>query len=259
MDNENNTQPPVIPPATPVTPTPPVDSTPPTPPATPTTPSITPPVIPVTPLVVPPAVPPTPEDTAKLREEITKDVSGKVSEEVSKSVIRKIGDALGLSKKEEEKLPTDAESLKKIVDTRVGEVLEKRDKELEDKGEQAETEKETRIDNIIKGWHTQYSQLAIAGKVPVIKNENDTNDRGVVARRKFIQAIGKMIDTNKLQGVDYVPSVADVLVMNPDVLKGPAGANMPISGATPVQGDSDSFSNKEIRGKTMAQIASESS
>ena len=60
-----------------------------------------------------------PVDSAKLKEEITRDVSGKVSEEVSKSVIQRIGEALGLTKKEEAKLPTDPESLKKIVDENV--------------------------------------------------------------------------------------------------------------------------------------------
>ena len=64
---------------------------------------------PVTP--VEPVTPPVPEPTKLDTTEIEKNLESSISEKVSKSVITKIGEALGLTKKEEETLPTDPKEL----------------------------------------------------------------------------------------------------------------------------------------------------
>ena len=117
-----------------------------------------------------------------------------------------------------------------------------------------------RIDNTIKGWHSQYNQLASLGKVPAIKNASDTADEGVVARRKLILGIGKIIEEIRKTDPtsEYVPSVSEVLVRFPDILKAPPGADLPISGNTAVRENETSFSyDKDVKGKTFEQIVAE--
>jgi hypothetical protein len=248
------------PPVTPTEPpaTPPVEDTPPVPPTLPTT--STTPTPPVTLPVTPPAQPLKPtmseKAVAELREGITKDVSG----EVSKSVIQKIGDALGLTKKEEEELPKDPKALKKLVDSAVTKRFEK---ESEAAGEQVKVDgqnRQGRIDNIVKTWHFQYNELARLGKLPAIKNVNDTNDEGVVARKKLIRTIGNIIDEiNKVNpNSDYVPSISEAMVRFPTVLAAPPGADLPISGNTAIRENEDSFSyEKDVAGKSFEQIVDE--
>ena len=108
----------------PVTPpTPPADPVVPSTPEVPATPPVTPPESPTVP--TPPVTPEAPgmseEQVASIRKDITESVSG----EVSKSVIQKIGDALGLSKKEEEELPKSVAEIKKLVDTEVADRFDK--------------------------------------------------------------------------------------------------------------------------------------
>ena len=200
------------------------------------------------------------EDQAtKLKEDITKDVSGRVSEEVSKSVLTKIAEALGLSKKEETALPTNAEQLQKLIDQKVQEKIDNLSKEATQEETQAETDRQERIDSIIAGWHSQYDFLAKSGKVPKIVDPNNKDDKGVQARRRIIIAIGKMIDENKNNGSTYTPTASDVLIAYPNILKGPPGGDLPISGATVSQEETARFSNKEIRGKSINQIARDGS
>ncbi len=194
------------------------------------------------------------EQVASLKKGITEDVSG----EVSKSVIQKIGEALGLTKKEEvDNLPTDAEALKKIVDTEVTRRFEKETQDTVKQQKQEATNHQNRIDGTVRNWHTQYSELSRLGKVPVIKNEADEQDEGVEARKKIILAMGGII--SEMQKVnpnsDYLPSISEVLVRFPNVLKGPPGADLPISGNTAVRENADSFSyEKDIAGMTFDQI-----
>src|SRR3990167_225053 len=213
---------------------------------------------PETPPSAPPATPPavSADQAAKLSEEITQDVSGKVSEQVSKSVLERIAGALGLTKKEEEKLPTDAETLKKLVDERVSEEFNRLAGEAEQEETKTEEERQGRINSIISSWYTQYTQLANLGKVPRILKEGDQTDKGMQARKKLILAIGKKIEDNKKNGVNYVPSISDVLIENPNVLKGPPGADLPISGNTQAA-EEGGFSYKEIANKSFEQIARE--
>jgi len=194
------------------------------------------------------------EQVASLKDSITKDVSGVVSQEVSKSVIQKIGDALGLTKKQEEALPTDADALKKIVN----EQLEQRFAKLEEEGEkeekQSETQRQERINGIVQGWYTQYNQLSKLGKVPQMKEAKE-GDAGYDARKKLILAIGKMIEQNRSQGIEYTPSISDILVAHPQVLEGPPGADLPISGNTQVRETGESFKYKDIKEKSFEEIA----
>ena len=252
--------------ANPTPSTPPVDEptpTPATPPVTTPAPSETPPVAPPPP--TPPVAPVTPtlapsmseEQITTLKGDITKDVSTTVGEEVSKSVIQKIGDALGLTKKEEAALPTDASSLKKLVDNEVTKRFDKESQDAEKEEKQEVGDRQVRISSTIKGWHFQYNELSRLGKVPLIKNATDENDEGVVARRKLIVGIGRIIEY--IQKTDpnsnYIPSVSEVLVREPSVLKEVPGADLPISGNTAVREGQDSFAyEKDIKGKTFQDI-----
>jgi len=196
------------------------------------------------------------EQANKLREDITKDVEGKVSEQVSKSVIQKIGEALGLTKKEEDSLPTDKETLQKIIDAKVSEKFEHLSKESEQQEKYEEQARQQKTQEIVRSWHRQYNDLARLGKVPVIKNPTDQNDPGVVARRKIIMGIGKLIDEQKQSDPtnSYTPSISDVLLRAPDILKAPPGADLPISGDTSVRENQDSFSYKDIHSKSFQEI-----
>ncbi len=197
------------------------------------------------------------DQVSSLKDSITKDVSGKVSQEVSKSVIEKIGEALGLTKKQEEALPTDPQSLQRVVDERIKAGIEQFKNEQKQEVEQSQQTYQERVKEIQTGWFTQYDQLARSGKVPMIKDANDTNDAGVLARRRIILAIGSEIEKLRANGDTYIPSISDVILQNPNVLRGDvAGADLPISGNTAVK--EQPFSNQEIRNKSMAQIASES-
>ena len=195
------------------------------------------------------------EQISGLKDEITKDISGKVSEEVSKSVIDRIGDALGLTKKETKELPSDPEELKKIVDDRVQERLDEIEKSAKEAETTEESQRQEQIDGIIKGWHGEYSALAQAGKVPEVKNASDADDPGVQARRKLILSVGKIIEADKAKGIQRTPSLSEAFLINPGVLTGPPGADLPISGNTNVQEKEGAFTNKEIHGKTIEQLA----
>jgi hypothetical protein len=258
-----NTANPQIPPAQPdpsvTEPETVVPETPVVPPTTPpATPPETPPTTPVQPepVQMKPDKPMSDEQLASITESVTKDVSGKVS----KSVIQKIGDALGLTKKEEEELPTDPIALKKLVDQEVTKRFDKVSEDSERQQKEDETARQGRVDGIVTGWNFQYNELSKIGKVPAIKNVNDTNDEGVKARRKLITAIGNIIDEIRKvnPNSDYVPSISEALVRYPQVLQAPPGANLPISGNTAVRETEDSFSyEKDIAGKSFQQIIDE--
>ena len=232
-------------------------------PTQPTTPTQTPqtppmqtqPQVTQQPAVTPEAPTLTDEQSNTLKESITKDLEGRVGEQVSKSVIQKIGEALGLTKKQEEALPTDAQQLQKLIDDKVKEKFDTLAQQAEQEEQLSEQQRSERVNTIIGGWYTQYNQLAKSGKVPTIKNSNDENDVGVQARKKIIIAIGKMVDENKKQGVEYVPSVSDVLLSNPEVLSALPGADLPISGNTQAQENNASFSHQEVRTKSFEELA----
>ena len=175
---------------------------------------------------------------------------------MSKSVIQKIGEALGLTRKQEQALPTNADDLQKIIDKKVEERFAKFSEQAEQEETQSEQERQSKIDNIVTGWYSQYNQMARLGKVPAVTKADDQNDKGVQARRKIILTIGKMIEENKKNGIDYVPTVSDILISQPNILKIP-GDDLPISGNTQVREDTAVFSNSEIKKKSFDQLARE--
>ena len=193
------------------------------------------------------------DQVTSIKDSISKDVTGKVSQEVSKSVIEKIGEALGLTKKQEDKLPTDAAELQKLVDQKLDEKFNQYKEQADKEDKEVETQRQTRINSTVQSWFTQYNQLAKLGKVPAMKEAKE-GDAGYDARKKLILAIGKMIEQNKSQGVDYTPSISDVLVAFPDVLKGPPGADLPISGNTAVRENEAILDYKDLHGKSFEEI-----
>ena len=212
------------------------------------------PVTPVTPPVVAETPPVTPAVSDEQIKTITKDITKNVEGTVSKSVIQKISDALGLTKKEEEILPTDAGELKKMIDSGIKkglEVVKTEQQEEQDKGNEQHQQK---IDDVVRGWHGQYEQLVRLNKMPAIVDIKNDNDPGVIARRKMMLAIGEMIKVNKGKGIDYVPTMSDVFVGNPNVLNPPPGADLPIAGNTGSV-PQDNFENKDIRSNSMESIA----
>ena len=71
----------------------------------------------------------------------------------------------------------------------------------------------------------------------------------------MILAIGTMINQNKQQGIDYTPTIGDVLINNPEVLSGPPGADLPISGSTTAAEEEAMPSYGDLHGKSFEEIA----
>lgn len=234
--------PPVTPPATPpASPTTPPTTTP-TQPATP----VTPPVTPTPPNTIPASVPPpttpmpqtTPQTAAPLSQEkldeIKADVEKTTTEKVSKSVIARIGEALGLTKKEEEEeVPTDPKKLGEYIDRRVEdktkEVLKSRDAETEETTKEQEEKLQEGAKNFQETWAYQYTEMATLGNVPKIEKPQDPQDPGNVAKSRLLLKLKEVLDENEKNGVDYVPSLWEIMSKYPNVLK-TAGANVPVSG-----------------------------
>lgn len=214
------TETPVTPPVTPPT-TPPVE-TPAKPPVETPVPPVETPVTPVAPVTPPPQV-----DTAEIEKN--------VSEKVSKSVIEKIGEALGLTKKEEEKIPTDPVELAKFVEDKskktVQDILSEKDKVIED-------EKVERQKQLAEGskryqalWSGQFEYLAGLGKVPKIVDATDKNDPGQMVKTKLLTKLYEVLQENEKNGVDEVPTLKEIFYEFPEVLTNKvAGATTPVSG-----------------------------
>ena len=154
MPEEGNNQtttppvntPPAVPPVAPVEPpvVPPVAPT--TPPVAPTEPPAT---TPTTPPVTPPAVPPAdPIDVEKMTQEIETTVTGKVE----KSVLAKIAGALGLSKKEEEEIPTDPAKLKAYIQETAKEQAQEMFKARDEKTTQSAEDKQKQLSEGAEGF-----------------------------------------------------------------------------------------------------------
>ncbi|MHC4269161.1 MAG: hypothetical protein ACYSTS_11935 [Planctomycetota bacterium] len=195
------------------------------------------------------------DQAASLKKDISKDVADKVSKKVSKTIISKIGEALGLTKTEEEKLPSDPEKLQKFVESLIEKSMEKEREKLGEEAKQTQAEQKKKINTIVNNWFSQYNRLSQAGKVPAIKNVSDPNDPGVQARKRIITYIGQMVEKLKESGSDYTPSIADALLENPRVLSGPAGATLPISGNTASTENSETFKYDDMHRKSFEEIA----
>src|SRR3990167_6862407 len=165
-----------------------------------------------------------------------KKIEGSVTDKVSKTLLEKIGGALGLTKDEEEKLPTDPKELQKFVQDNAKRIVQET---LTEREVQEQMQSEERQKQVTEGaqrfqslWKSQYEELATQGRVPKIQNPNDANDPGNVAKVRLLTKIKEIIDENQKKGVDYVPTLKEVYYENPDVLRSEttAGAHTPISG-----------------------------
>ena len=265
MINEGTTPPTsVTPPKTPVAPTSPV-----TPPATPavSTPPVTPPVTPsveTTPPVTPttktttsttpattstttPTTPPvTPSvDTTKLE-------GSMIEAKVSRSVLQKIAEGLGITKKDEEKLPTDPIELKKYIDSagkkQAEAILTAKDKEdTQVKADQAKKLEEG-SKTFQSMWTHDYSEMIKVGMVPPITNAEDTNDLGNVAKTKILVKLSEVLKQNETDGVDYVPTMWEIMSRHPNLLRTEttAGVNSPVSGGGRIAGGAVDHSYQRI-------------
>jgi len=198
-------------------------------PATPETPPVTPPVTPVTPPVTPPVAPATPPAVD------TTEIEKNISEKVSKSVIAKIGEALGLTKKEEEKIPTDPVELAKFVEEKsaktVKQILDDKDKENEDQRAEQQQQLQEGSQRYTDLWNNQYEQLANAGKVPKIVDINNVEDPGRVVKVRLLIKMKEILDQNERDGVNEVPTIKEIFYEYPEVLTNKvAGATVPVSG-----------------------------
>ena len=245
---------PVTPPTAPITP--PV-VTPTTKPADPVATPVTPPVTtppaaptpPVTPAVTPPAV--DPQELERLKTELTKTAT----ETAEKGIMAKLGKALGFTKEETDELPKTKEELTKVINKSIKDVFTKRLETQRTETKETQDAQDDRVKTIVTNWHNEYHALSQAGKAPKIVDPNNQSDPGVLARQKLILGVGKIIATDKAKGVSRTPALAEVLVFTPQVLTGPPGADLPISGNTGSAENEASFSNAEVNKKSFAEIA----
>lgn len=196
------------------------------------------------------------DQVSSLKTSIAKDVEGSLADKVSKSVTEKIATALGLTKDEEEQLPKDAESLKRIVDEQVSQRLEEQNQQLEQEEQKTQQQRQQEINSIVTNWNQQYSRLAQQNPdIPKIEKAGDKSDAGEQAKRKIILHIGKMINDLRARGDNSIPSVHEALIDNPKLLEGVEGADLPISGNTASRENEESFKYQEdIAGKSFEQI-----
>ena len=165
-----------------------------------------------------------------------KKIEGSVTEKVSKTLLEKIGGALGLTKDEEEKLPTDPKELQKFIQDNARksfqEVLSEKDKQEQMQSEERQKQVTEGAQRFQSLWKSQYEELAAQGRVPKIQNPNDANDPGNVTKIRLLTKLKEIIDENAKNGVDYVPTLKEVFYENPDLLRTEttAGAHVPVSG-----------------------------
>ena len=194
-------------------------------------------------------------DTAK----IASDVEATVSEKVEKSVLAKIGEALGLTKKEEAKLPTDPEELRKLIEEnserKVKEILNERDKQTTETEKARQAEIEQGSQRYTQLWNSQFDQLSSSGKVPKIENKDDPNDKGVIAKRNLLLKLKERIDYNQAHGIDEVPTLKEIYYEYPEAVRGGTrlGNDAPVLGDDRI-GGSGSYTYKDIHNSTEEDI-----
>lgn len=239
MDPENqNPTPPVTTPA-------PTDNQPPTPPATPPVGSETPPT-PPTETSTPPAPATPPIDVEAIKKELTENITGTVQKEVAE----KIAKALGLTKEQEEQLPTDPKALLELVKSEATKATQAILDEQHTTDAKVAADRAKNIEagaaSFVKLWDGQYDQLAESGKVPKIAlpatDPNYMNDPGYLAKQRILGKLKEIVLQNEMDGVDYVPTLKEVFYENPNIIniETKTGANVPVSGGgrvtTPNQG-----------------------
>ncbi len=78
-------------------------------------------------------------------------------------------------------------------------------------------------------WAFQYHEMAKHGSVPTIEKPEDPQDPGNVAKGRILLKLNEVLEENKKNGIDYVPSLWEILSRYPSVFK-TAGANTPVTG-----------------------------
>lgn len=176
---------------------------------------------------------PTPPDM----EGIKKDLESSITEKVSKGVTERIAEALGITKKEEiEKMPQSREELLNLVKEAAQKdretYLTEQEKQEQQAREQQEAQLQEGANRFRTLWTNQYNELAEKGLVPKIEKQDDKNDPGNLAKVKILTRLKQVIDENKKNGIDYVPTIKEIFYENPDILRTETqtGANAPVSG-----------------------------
>jgi hypothetical protein len=162
------------------------------------------------------------------------EIETRAAERASKSVIEKIGEALGLTKKQEEQIPSEPKELAKYLEERseakMNDILAKREAEQMKALKEAQRVQNESAQTFTQLWGRQYKELAESGKVPKIEKETDPNDPGRIARLKVLTKMYEIVQANQAQGIDYVPTLKEVFYEHPDLFKAVEGADAPISG-----------------------------
>ena len=167
---------------------------------------------------------------------IKSELEGSISDKVSKNVIEKIGEALGLNKKEEDALPKDPKELRKFIEEtsqrKAKELFEARDREKDDAEQHRQQQLNQGAETFRGVWTRDYNEMANLGMVPKINNAQDANDLGSKTKVRLLSKMKEILDENAQRGVDHVPTLWEIAQRFPEVvrLETTAGANSPISG-----------------------------
>ena len=155
------------------------------------------------------------------------------TEKASKSFLQKLSEAFGLSKKEEETVPTDPAKLGEYIDNRAKKqaenILKARDEEAEETTKEEGEQMQEGAKKFQETWAFQYHEMAKHGSVPAIEKPEDPQDPGNVAKSRILLKLKEILDENQKNGIDYVPSLWEILSRYPSVFK-TAGANTPVAG-----------------------------
>lgn len=155
------------------------------------------------------------------------------TEKASKSFIQKLTEAFGLSKKEEDVVPTDPTKLGEYIDSRAKkqaeEILKARDDKTEEATKEQQEKLQTGAEEYKVSWTYQYNEMAKHGSVPAVEKPQDPQDPGNIARGRLLLKLGQVLEENKKNGIDYVPSLWEILSRFPNVLR-TAGADTPVAG-----------------------------
>ncbi len=215
---------------------------------------------------MPPPTTPSPQTTPQpvapiSQEELDKlqaSVEKTTTEKVSKSVISKIGEALGLTKKEqEEEVPTDPKKLKEyianVAKKQTEEILKSKETATAETTKEQEEKLQEGAKNFQQVWAYQYVEMANLGNVPKIEKPQDPQDPGNVAKARLLLKLKEVLDENKKNNVDYVPSLWEILSRYPNVLK-TAGANVPVSGGGRTSVDNARISYEKLHATPIEEM-----
>jgi hypothetical protein len=201
------------------------------------------PETPITPVT--PAAPPTPPADTKPTapafdpNALKAEIETSVGERISKG-FQEIKDGLaksfGLTKEEKAQIPTDPKELETFIQKKADERFDARMKEINDADQQSEQDRQKQTEEGAKTfqnlWARDYTEMANLKMVPPITKAGDKNDPGEIAKSRILLKLRELIDENEKNGIDYVPSLWEVMQRFPNVWRSETktGANAPVSG-----------------------------